>query len=148
MELLKYLKSQRLMCISTCSSAPWASIVFYTIDEDMRMYFVSEPESRHCTDISNNSNVACAVFDSRQKAAKKKIGVQIQGIASEVKDHKEIKRALKMWNMSNPGLEKLINFDAIKKVSIESRVYRIEPKLIKFFNEKLYGDEGSRIFEF
>lgn len=145
--LLSYLKSQRLMSVATHVVNSWVCCVYYAVDDKFNLYFVSEPDTKHIKDIIKNKNVACAIFDSHQKVTDKKIGVQIQAVASEVKEKREILSALKLWNKNNPGIEDIINFKNLGKV-IKSKVYKIEPKIIKFFNEQLYGSEGSKIFNF
>lgn len=89
-----------------------------------------------------------AIAASNQKTTDKKIGVQVAGVAKEVKSENKIKIILALWNRFNPGFESVINLPNMLKKVISSRVYQIKPNLIKFFNEKLYGDEGIRIFKF
>lgn len=147
-KLLKYLKSRRLMVLATYSEKPWICTVFYVIDDKFNLYFLSKPHRRHCKDIVLNNSVSCAVADSNQKVIDKKIGVQIQGIANKVGNIEKIKWMLKLWNKLNPGFESTINLKNIKEKAIESRIYKIEPREIKFFNEELYGMEGSEVFKF
>lgn len=147
-KLFKYLKSQRLMSLSTFSDKPWTSTVYYTNDGDFNLYFLSEPESKHCHDIFLNPFVACNIADSTQKVTDKKIGVQIQGTAKQITDEGLIKKVLAAWNKANPGFEHIINFDNMKKKVIKSKVYKITPKIIKFFNEQIYGPEGSTVYKF
>ena len=147
-KLLEYLKSHKLMSLATFSSKPWISTVYYAVDNQMNLYFVSKPQTRHCKDIASNRHVACAIADSTQKVTSKKTGVQIQGVATPVNDTEKIKWALKMWNKAHSGVERIINLENMTKGVIKSRVYQIKPKLIKFFNEDLYGPEGFEIFIF
>ncbi|MBU2530801.1 MAG: hypothetical protein KKD35_07150 [Elusimicrobia bacterium] len=60
-------------------------------------------------------------------------------------DKNEERYAVELWNRSNPGLEKIINFDNLHKIN--TNVYIVRPSLIKFFNEKLYGQEGFKILK-
>ena len=144
-ELLKYLKSHRLMSFITVSSnGPWGASVYYTIDRDFNLYFISEPDTKHIKDITKNRNVACVIADSSQKVTDKKMGVQLQGTVSEVSGPAKIKQILKMWNEANVGFKDVISYENIRKRVIKSKAYRIKPTTIKFFNEKLYGVEGSR----
>lgn len=147
-KLFKYLASQRLMSLATSLQAPWICNVYYVIDNSFNLYFLSEPKSKHCQDIAQNQEVACSVADSSQKVTDKKVGAQIQGTVRQVRDWGEIERILSMWNKANPGFEKVINIDNIKNKVINSKVYKIKPKLIKWLNEELYGLEGFEVFEF
>lgn len=145
-KLKKYLKSHKLMSLATFSGKPWISVVYYAIDANLSLYFVSEPGTRHCKDLLLNPKVACSITDSGQKATDKKVGVQIEGIASLVTHKEQTKLALRLWNKANQGVKSVINFENMQNGTIKSRVFKIEPQVIKFFNEKLYGPEGFEIF--
>lgn len=147
-KLFDYLSSQRLMSLATSHQAPWICNVYYVIDNSFNLYFLSEPKSKHCQDIAINKNVALSIADSSQKVVDKKIGVQIQGVVEEVGDLEKAERILSMWNKANPGFEKVINIDNIKNKVINSKVYKVRSKLIKWLNEELYGPEGFEVFEF
>src|SRR3989338_5365496 len=145
--LLKFLQSQNLMTLATQNQHLWVSNVYFVTDEMFNLYFLSEPKSQHCRAIKSNPEVACAVADTSQKVVDKKIGVQLYGTASLVKNLSSIKWMLKMWNKLNPGFESIINLKNIQSNKINGRIYKIEPKLIKFFNEELYGPEGYKLFK-
>lgn len=147
-KLLGYLKSQRLMTLSTCGDKPWVSTVYYAIDDAFNLYFLSEPESKHCHDIKVNNQVGCNIADSRQLVTDKKVGAQVQGTATQLTDESLIKKALSMWNKATPGFEHIINWDNMVKHAIKSKVYQVKPASIKFLNEELYGPEGSEVFKF
>ncbi|MBI4990991.1 pyridoxamine 5'-phosphate oxidase family protein [Candidatus Gottesmanbacteria bacterium] len=147
-KLLQYLKSQKLMSLSTCGDKPWTSNVYYTIDDNFHLYFLSEPESRHCKDINANPNVSCSITDSSQKVTDKKVGTQIQGTAVQMTDIDQIKKALESWNRDIPGFAHIINWENMEKHIIKSKVYKITPTSIKFLNEALYGPEGTETFKF
>lgn len=136
------------MSLATQGDEITACVVYYTVDDDFNLYFISEPNVQHCVNIVKNKNVACSIADSHQRVSDKKIGAQIQGEASEVTGKDKIIAVLKMWHQTNPGAESLINFDNIKNKIIESRVYKIKPIRIKFFNEELYGDKEDEVFKF
>jgi uncharacterized protein YhbP (UPF0306 family) len=147
-QLLTYLKSQNLMTVATNGDYPWAASVYFITDNSFNIYFLSEPTTIHCRNIQKNQNVACSITDSRQKVTDKKIGVQIQGSAHEESTAEKIRWMLGLWNKMNPGFEQVINLHNIQHRVIKSRIYKIIPKQIKFFNEKLYGPEGYKIFTF
>ena len=146
--LFNYLKSQHTLYLATYDGKPWTSTVFYAIDNDFNFYFISEPTTRHSKAIHKNKLVSGSIADSNQVVTDKKIGVQMEGIASEVKNKNKLKIILSMWHKKNPGFEDIINIPNLIKKIIKGRFYQIKPNLIKFFNEKLYGDEGFEIFKF
>jgi len=146
-KLLSYLKSQHTMYLATYDGKPWTSTVFYAIDKEFNFYFISEPTTRHGKAIKKNKIISCAISDSNQVVTDKKIGAQVEGIASEVKNKNKLKIIVSMWHKKNPGFEDIINLPNIIKKIIKGRFYQIKPTLIKFFNEKLYGEEGFEIFK-
>lgn len=62
------------------SGGPWCAPVQYVSDDDLNLYFVSLPESRHMTHVMTNPSVAVAIFDSQQPPFTSR-GVQIEGTA-------------------------------------------------------------------
>jgi hypothetical protein len=65
---------------TTSGNRPWCAPVQYVADEDLNLYFVSLPESRHMSDIESNPSVAVTIFDSQQPPFTSR-GVQIEGTA-------------------------------------------------------------------
>ncbi len=60
-QVLDYLKSHNTMTLATCAGdLPWAATVFFASD-DLRLYFFSAPESRHCQNLAANARVAVTV---------------------------------------------------------------------------------------
>jgi uncharacterized protein YhbP (UPF0306 family) len=62
-EILAYIKKHKLMALATNGEHPWICWVFFIIDDDFNLYFIS-PESQHTKDININSEVACAISDT------------------------------------------------------------------------------------
>ena len=146
--LYQYLQSQNLISIATKNDKLWVSVVYYVMDDKFNLFFLSEPTSEHCQNILKNTEVACSIFNSNQKVIDKKIGVQLHGKASKVNNIEKIKWMLTLWNKVNPGFEAIINLKNMQKKIIKGRIFKIEPKTIKFFNEVLYGSEGFEVFKF
>ncbi len=128
------------MTLATFDKKPWVCTVYYANDSDLNLYFVSSPKSKHCKDIERNSNVAIAIFDSHIKNSEKKGGIQLQGIVKKISDWKETERVLKMWNKKNPGMEKVITVEKMKSGEVSSRIYKVIPTYIKYFNQRLGED--------
>ena len=145
-ELTKYLKSQHLITLATFDKKAWVCTVYFVTDSDLNFYFVSSPKSKHCKDIDRNNKVAIAVYDSHIKNSDKKAGMQLQGRASQIKNWKKTEKILKMWNKKNPGMEKVISVEKMKKGEVSSRVYQVKPTYIKYFNQ-LLGEDGVKEFK-
>lgn len=135
------------MTLATYNQKPWVATVYYVTDKDLNLYFVSSPNSKHCQDIEKNKQVACAVYDSHTPNSELKIGIQLQGEASLVKGWDKTKVLLKMWHKAAPGAEEIVNVRNMKNKVITSRVYKIKPTLIKFFNQKLYKEKEGKTYK-
>ena len=62
-ELLEYLQEHYVMTIASChENVPWAAAVFYASD-DFVLYFLSNPNSRHGTNLAGNSQVSAAIHE-------------------------------------------------------------------------------------
>ena len=100
-KLLDYLKSQHLMCLATRGENVSACTVYYVVDDNFNLYFVSPYDVEHSKNIESSDQVACSIADSRQNNADNKIGVQIKGRAGILNGIEAIKTALKIWNKAN-----------------------------------------------
>lgn len=147
-QILQFLKTQNLMSLATSiHNKPWACTVYFAVDQKLNIYFVSPPEADHCRYLSKNKYIACSIYNSQQKVNSKKEGLQLSGTVTVISKVEEIKKALILWNKANPGAEKYINWDNMVKKIITSKVYKIKPKLFKYFNEALYGDKELKEFK-
>jgi len=143
-----YLKSQNLMSLATYGEAPANCAVYFAVDDDFNMYFISEPDSEHCINIAKDPHVACAITDSHQVVSAKKIGAQIKGIVEDVNGLEQFDAIINLWNSTNPGMEAIISINNFRNKIFKSHAYKICPTTIKFFNEELYGEEGFELFPF
>ena len=74
--ILDYLSDPQhiLMTLATVNGdKPWVCSVYYVVDDDLNLYFISPPDAEHSTHIKENQNVACAIADSDQTLDIKKI---------------------------------------------------------------------------
>lgn len=147
-KLWNYLQTQHLMALATKGKDMWIASVYYAVDKDFNFYFVSGPKSQHCQDIEKNPEVACAIADSSQpNGSKEKIGVQMRGKIKMVTNLVELTKAITLWNKANPGAEKWISLKNIREKAVSSRIYKIVPQRIKFFNQ-VNGEDNEQVFDF
>jgi uncharacterized protein YhbP (UPF0306 family) len=74
-----YLAAHYTMTLATSlDGRPWAAAVFYACDGDLRLYFVSDPKTRHATEGTANPAVAVAIHAHDQSWQSIR-GVQIEG---------------------------------------------------------------------
>lgn len=141
-----FLNENFIMTLATCDSVPWVATVYYGISDDLILYIVTDPNSKHGKLIKKNPRVAFNIFDSHTKAPDKKRGIQAQGECALVKNPIEVLKGLSLWHKANPGADTKITIDLIKK-SLDTRIYKIVPTFIKFFNKELYGEEAYGIWK-
>lgn len=142
-----YLQSQHLMALATHSESTWIANVYFLVDQDLNIYFMSSPHTEHRQDISKNSQVAIAVSDSSKKPNEAKSGLQLTGNAEVVEDAIELGKVILSWNQrfsvigGNPiTLENITNL-------AHSRLYRIKPTRIKYYNTDLWPEEKFKVWE-
>jgi uncharacterized protein YhbP (UPF0306 family) len=145
-KILEFLQAHRFMSIATYDTEIWIANVYYVVDDAFNVSLLSDPKTEHGKAIQINSSVACSIADSFQSVTDKKVGVQIRGSASRVYGPSTMKWMLTLWNSINPGYEKIMTIQNIQKKIIHSRIYKVQTKRIKFFNDALYGKKEWKEF--
>lgn len=147
-DLYSYLQTQFLMGLSTHGDEMWPAIVYYIADKDLNLYFISHPDDLHAKNITINPTVTCTIYDSTQVNSGDKIGIQYRGRVKVVNVLEKVKWMVKLWNKLIAG-EK--GFRPNPKDMLKaggSRVYKITPQKIKFFNSKLYTGDHSQVIKY
>jgi len=75
-----------LTLATTGGADPWAATLQYVADDDLNLYFVSLPTSRHMEHITDHPTVGIAIFDSQQAPFTCR-GIQIEGTAEAYSTH-------------------------------------------------------------
>ncbi len=142
-----FLRSHGIMSLATVGKdGPWAATVYYGIDDDLNMYIVTGPETKHGKNVIKNPKVAFTVFDSHTGITEPKKGIQGQGICTVLKSVPEIIKGLALWHKANPGIESRITLEAVKKVA-DTKVWKITPTHLKFFAKEIYGSEEYGVWK-
>lgn len=148
-KLFEFLKAHKVMSLATYGDAIWATVVYYMVDSEFNVYFVSQDDTTHVKNLIKNPNVACAIADTHQEVSNKKIGAQIRGVATEITGVDKVKSILMMWQKLNPDVGSAIyNIKNVRGHVVHSSVFKIKPTLIRFLNEDLYGEQEAELFEF
>lgn len=146
-KLFDYLQTQHLMSLATSGETLWAASVYYAVDKDLNFYFVTEPKTEHGKNFIKSPTVCGTICDSSQLNRDDKIGVQFRGTVEQITGLESLKRAIELWNRINPGVEKWVNIKNIQANKINSRVFKIKPKVVKLFTTK-NDNENEQIFKF
>jgi len=143
----EYIQSQYQMVIATTGDHPWIATVYYSFDDELNLYFLSNPATIHCQQILQNPQVAVSIADSPQPANAKKIGVQIYGLAEQISGEKKITHALNLWRKSLNVTSDAYTYKGMMSKLIDGRMYMVTPKKIKFFNQELWEEGEEPLIE-
>lgn len=100
----KILRNIRYATLATTTpeGEPWNSPVAHTFDEDLNMYWASDKENQHSTNIRNNGKVFIVIYDSTAPEGEGE-GVYIQAVAKELEDSDEVLRAQQILHAEDEG---------------------------------------------
>jgi len=134
------------MTLAVADKNPWVNTIYYGCDDELILYVVTGPETRHGKVLKINNNVAFNIFDSHQKITDNKIGIQGTGVCEPVTNVLELAKGLMLWHKANPGVETQITAENIKLFS-KRRIYKITPNYLKLFNKERFGGDGYLIWD-
>lgn len=139
-EISRFLKSNGILTLAVSSDdTPWICTLYYGVDNKMNLYVVTDPNNTHGNIMAKNPKVAFNIFDSRQKITKPKKGLQGKGKISMVKELKNVTTALNLWHTANSGIEERITAKNILDKKSDTKIFKITPIYLKYFNNQLYG---------
>lgn len=143
-EIKKYLESHFQMAVATSGRFPWICTVYYSIDSDLNIYFLTGPLTIHGKQIAKNPKVAVAISDAPQSPNSKKKGLQIYGLCKRISGARKVTHAITLWKQTLGVTSKDYSYEGMVKKAISGRMYKITPKKIKFFNEEM-AEEGKEL---
>ena len=149
-QVLNYLETHNTMTLGTCSGdMPWAATVFYASD-DLRLYFFSVPDSRHCQNLAANSRVAVTVQEDYHDWQRIK-GIQLEGTAVLVDSMIEKAKAMAVYARKYPEVIKLFTNPAsgvFHKAFLKVKFYCVVPQKLFFIdNEQGFGKRQELAIE-
>jgi uncharacterized protein YhbP (UPF0306 family) len=149
-QVLDYLKSHNTMTLATCAGgAPWAATMFFASDE-LRLYFFSAPESRHCQNLAANGRVAVTFQEDYQDWRKIK-GIQLEGRAELVDGLVAKAKAMAIYALKYPEVIKLFTdptSGVFHKAFLKVRFYCVVPEKLFFIdNAQGFGKRQELLLE-
>lgn len=141
-QVLDYLKGHNTMTLATSANdVPWAATVFFASD-DLKLYFFSVPESRHCQNLAASQRVAVTIQEDYKDWRKIK-GIQLEGRVELVDGVLEKAKAMAVYAIKFPDVIKLFTdpssgvfHQAFQKV----KFYCVVPEKLFFIdNEQGFG---------
>lgn len=147
-EIFQFLKENGILTLAVVSKdTPWLCTLYYGIDDQMNLYVVTDPNNKHGKIMRQNPKVAFNIFDSRQQVIKPKKGLQGKGLITIIKGPKSVIEALKFWHKANPGVEKRITAENVLDKYSDTKIFKISPTYLKYYNDQLYGKEEYGILD-
>ena len=141
-QVLRYLETHNTMTLGTASNdVPWAATVFYASD-DLRLYFFSAPDSRHCQNLAANSRVAVTIQEDYHDWRQIK-GIQIEGSVILVDSISAKAKAMAIYARKYPDVIRLFTNPAsglFYKAFLKVKFYCVAPQKVFFIdNERGFG---------
>lgn len=143
-EVLAYLEGHNTMSLATCQGGkPWAASVFYVHADDLTLYFLSEPETRHSQELEINPEVSATINEDYRDWREIK-GIQLEGKAQKVTSPLEKAKALALYIRKFPFVKDFIpsSLAAFSQMVISGKafpveIYKVVPKRLFYLdNEK------------
>jgi uncharacterized protein YhbP (UPF0306 family) len=149
-QVFSYLETHNTMTLGTClGDVPWAATVFYASD-DLRLYFFSVPDSRHCQNLAANPRVAVTVQEDYHDWQKIK-GIQLEGTAILVDSIIEKAKAIAVYARKYPEVIKLFTNPAsglFYKAFLKVKFYCVIPEKLFFIdNEQGFGKRQELVID-
>lgn len=146
-KLLEFLKSQKMMTVASSNLDDlWITNVFYSVDDDLSVYFISPGDAKHSKQIKKNSKIAFSVswFDPKNTANRK--AVQGTGICVQAGTPEKIARGIYLHNKNFPEFKKRITPTWINSESHDNSVWVIKPNYMKYWDDEKYLEKESEEF--
>ena len=149
-QILDYIQSHNTMTLATSASdVPWAATVFYASD-DVRLYFFSVPETRHCENLAVNSRVAVTIQEDYKDWREIK-GIQLEGQVMHVDGILEKGKAMIIYARKYPDVMKLFtdpDSGIFHKAFLKVKFYCVVPERIFYIdNAQGFGKRQELIVE-
>lgn len=139
--LITIINSNKYLSLATTDGqSPWVAPLYYCLDQEFNLYFISQLDSVHSQHLVKNPKVAFAIFDSHQEEGTGN-GIQGSGVVKLLTGD-DLKEGLKHYhtnfvdlnyeNLSKDGGYKLFKLEVQKWYILDTEVdtdKRVEVKL-------------------
>lgn len=143
----EYFVSHYQFALATNGDHPWIATMFYGVDNDLNIYFLTDPETIHAKGLTKNPLVSAVIADSPQDPNSKKKGLQLYGSAKELMEQKEIEAGFAIWCKVLKVTDPKYSYDGIKTGELHYRLYKLVPKKIKYYNEELWEEVDEQVID-
>jgi len=139
----EYVDKGLLMQITTSNSGqPWIAHVWFSFDEKLRFYFISNRARRHSKEIRVSPRVACGIVHPHFEGLGQKVrGLVFEGLAQEIGEASiDLDQAYSCYSSRWPNASSYIKKEDIIRDLTPVRFYRIAPTLFVLFDEVNFPD--------
>lgn len=140
----EYITSGRTRMMQLATSVddqPWICTVYYAVDKDLNLYWMSTPVRRHSKEISKSPKVAAAIAYDQQPPRRDHRGVTIEGVAEELKGGQALK-AISLYAKQLGSSKDWVA--AVKLLKDPHRIYRLTPKLFVLFDDVNFPKDSRK----
>jgi len=143
---ITHLLSVNLLCdIATVNDdgTPHISTAFFAYDDQLILYFLSDPDSIHAKNIARSPKVAVAIYDGRQIWGGAHSGLQVFGDCEQLSGALE-ERARQAYTdrfLLYPDFAAGTGTQAADVPFAKYVFYGVTPSLVKVLDELKFGDE-------
>lgn len=127
-----YLQEAKMMQLATAlDNQPWVCNVWFAADEELNIYWFSSITRRHSKEVLKNNKVAAAIVLPHAPIDPPR-GLQLQGVAEELNDTKDIQKAISFYQDRIFPKEKIEQF--MSDLKKPHKFYRIKPTQFVLFD--------------
>jgi uncharacterized protein YhbP (UPF0306 family) len=135
----QYLEEAKMMQLATVADGkPWVCNVWFAADDNLNIYWFSSTTRRHSYEVAKDHNVAAAIC-LPQTPADSPRGIQLEGVAEQLTNPKDIALAMKHYVGKIFTLKQVKLFMA--SPGSPHRFYRIKPSSIVLFDAVNFPDQ-------
>lgn len=144
-DITDYLKEAKMLQVATVkNNQPWVCTVYFAHDEQLNLYWLSKPNTRHSQEIKQNEKVAGTIV-LPQNPGDKIRGLQLQGVAKELHNQEEVRAGMKYYaqrfGMNEERVEAIIN-------NTDGHFcYKITPNLFVLFDTLNFPDNPRQEYK-
>jgi uncharacterized protein YhbP (UPF0306 family) len=136
--ILEVLEKGYLMSLGTHDDGGvWVCDVIYIFDEDLNIYWMSDPDTRHSKTVLKNPQVAGTITVSGQ--GEDNLGIQFEGMAEKIEGMR--------WDLAKKHYAKRKKTEPKESDDVlqGDSWYMIKPKKIELIYERLFGFEKQKL---
>ena len=142
---LEYLQDVKLMRLATArDNQPWLCNVWYVMDDEGKIYWMSRATRRHSEEIAYNSKIACTFHKSFEDGlGQKGQAVVVSGQARQLPPA-ECEKAYQLYLKRYPKLAEFQSLEVTLDGSGDHKLYELIPEEIIWWDEENFPEDSRQ----